>query len=98
MDGKRRRRLCVVTLIDSLSGVGGAELMGRTIAMHLDRSRVRSVLCATRRSEPGRAEELAAQGIEAFELDRRSRVELHSWIPLISFLHRQRVDVLHCHK
>jgi glycosyltransferase involved in cell wall biosynthesis len=72
--------------------------MARTIATHLDRSRIRSVLWATRPSEPGRAEEITAQGIEAFELDRRSRLDLYAWTPLISFLRRERVDILHCHK
>jgi glycosyltransferase involved in cell wall biosynthesis len=98
VDSDRSRRLCVVTLIDSLAGAGGGELMARTIATHLGRSRIRSVLWATRPSQPGRAEEIAAQGIETFELDRGSRLDLSAWIPLISFLRRERVDILHCHK
>ena len=97
-DMKPKRRLCVVSLIETLFHFGGAESMARTIATHLDRSRFRSVLYATRRSVAIRPEVVSAlDGIEAYELDRRSSLDLAAWQPLIAFLRRERVDVLHSH-
>lgn len=92
------RRLRVVALVDTLSPFGGAERLAREISMRLDRGRFEPAFCATRPSPRADAHELAAAGVETIELDRRGTADLNGWLPLISYLRRRRVDVLHAHK
>jgi glycosyltransferase involved in cell wall biosynthesis len=91
------RRLCVVTVIDRLM-TSGAEIVATRVAMGLDRSRFESIICSTRRSDPGDVAMVEAAGARVLSLDRRSRVELWRWRPLLSLLRSGRVDVLHAHK
>jgi glycosyltransferase involved in cell wall biosynthesis len=94
------RKLRVMTLTDRPFEVGGAEALARTIATRLDPARFDRVLCATRhdplnlRVDPA----VAAAGVRVLKLERGSRAAIAAWLPLISFLRDQRVDVLHTHK
>lgn len=96
---RRDRRLRVVTLIDNPDITGGGERMAVTIAMRLDPARFDRILCATR-SVPGATfdRELREAGIRVISLRRHSKAQLWAWWPLVSFLRRERVDILHAHK
>jgi glycosyltransferase involved in cell wall biosynthesis len=96
---RRDRRLRVVTLIDNPDITGGGERMAVTIAMRLDPARFERILCATRTvAGPTFDRELRDAGIRVISLRRRSKAELWAWWPLVSFLRRERVDILHAHK
>lgn len=83
-------------MIDNLTS-GGAELMARTIALGLDPSRFERLIVVTR---PGvwDAEHLAREGVRVVELARRHRGAVWVWAGFVSFLRRERVDILHAHK
>lgn len=97
-------RLKVLTLIDQMVALGGAERMAMDIATRLDPERFESVLCASRFSgvstEPASEEaerKLRAAGIRYFGLGRRSVADVGRWLPLYRMLRRERFDVLHAH-
>jgi len=93
------RKLTVLTLIDRPSLSGGGERLAAQIAMKLDPERYDRILCSTRPAEgPVLDDELAAAGVELLRLDRRSRLDLGSWKPLLDVLRGRPVDVLHAHK
>jgi glycosyltransferase involved in cell wall biosynthesis len=95
----QRRRLRVLTLVDNPDITGGGERMAVTIAMRLDPGRFDRALCATRSVDgPNFDRELREAGVTTFSLDRRSRHALSAWRPLISFLRRQQIDIVHAHK
>jgi glycosyltransferase involved in cell wall biosynthesis len=94
----RTRRLRVLTLIDRPVQEGGGEQLARVIAMRLDPARFDRALCATRPVPEGTLEPIVAAGVEVLSLERGSRTALAAWWPLVSFLHRRRIDVLHTHK
>lgn len=101
-------RVRVVTLVDYLSCVGGAEHLALLIATHLDPERFESILCVSRWPHPVRvgaspsSEQplglLEAAGVRLLGLQRRRKVEPRAWAVLGRFLRRERVDVLHTHK
>jgi glycosyltransferase involved in cell wall biosynthesis len=91
------RRLCVLTMIDSMM-TAGAEILATRIALGLDRTRFESVICSTRPSPSEHVEAARARGVEVLELGRASKVDLWSWAPLVQLLRSGRVDVLHAHK
>ena len=76
------------------------------IAERLDSERFESMVCATRFSDKERERPTVAQAVERLEgagvrflgLERRSRVELWAWRPLVKLLRDERVDVVHAHK
>lgn len=93
------RRLRVLTLVDNPDITGGGERMAVTFAEGLDPARFERFLCATRQvSAPSFGAELEAAGVRVLSLKRRSKWALWAWWPLISFLRREQVDVLHAHK
>jgi glycosyltransferase involved in cell wall biosynthesis len=92
------RKLRVLTLIDRPVEAGGGEQLARSIAMRLDHARFERALCATRPVPGSTLEPILAAGVQVLSLDRRSRVTLTAWWPLIAFLRDQRIDVLHAHK
>jgi glycosyltransferase involved in cell wall biosynthesis len=95
----RQRRLRVLTLVDRPDITGGGERIAVTLAMKLDPARFDRVLCATRSAAgPTFESELRTAGVRTMSLNRRSKFDLYSWWPLISFLRRERVDILHSHK
>jgi glycosyltransferase involved in cell wall biosynthesis len=84
-------------MVDSLM-TSGAEILATQIALGLDQSRFESTLCSTRASSPEHVETARRAGVEVLELDRRSRVDVWRWAPLLRLLRSGRVDVLHAHK
>jgi glycosyltransferase involved in cell wall biosynthesis len=97
-------RVHVVSLLDNLGATGGgAETMARELAVRLDRSRFRSTLCVTRREGDPTPDELSiigdleAQGVRVLSLARRSKLHLAAWRPLVGYLRRENVQVLHGH-
>ena len=91
------RKLRVLTLVDKPTVTGGAERLAAVVAMKLDPARFESVLCASRRTdEPLLDRELEEAGIGVLALDRRSKLDLWAWRPLVSQL-RNGVDIVHAH-
>lgn len=68
------------------------------IALGLDESRFESRLCLTRPSAPELVEAVRASGVEVLELQRESRTDLRSWLPLLRLLRSGEVDIVHAHK
>ena len=90
-------RLTVLTVIDRPM-TAGAETVATRIALGLDGSRFRSILCATRPSSPEHVAAVRAGGVQVLELNRRSRFDIRHWRPLVRLLRSGRVDVVHAHK
>ena len=99
------RRIHVVMLTDVLVG-GGAERLVTEVALALDGDRFERTVCVTRwgavdQQDPAVRQtlaELAAGGVRVLGIARRGKADLLSWRPLVAFLRRHRVDVLHAHK
>jgi len=102
---KLPRRVHVLTLVDHLGTSGGAERLALDIATHLDPSRFRSTLCASRfvtspaptEQERQALDRMREAGTDFFPLGRRRRGEIWSWRRLAAYIRRERVDVLHAH-
>lgn len=94
-----RARLRVLTLINTVSTIGGAERLAANFAFRLDPERFEPIVCTTRRP-PGETfdDELRAAGVRVIALDRGTRADLVAWAPLVSLLRREPVDILHSHK
>jgi glycosyltransferase involved in cell wall biosynthesis len=101
---KKKTRLHVLTLVDSLRA-GGAERLAAQTTAGLDPERFERTICSTR--EPvdkpedyfhGAIAEMTSAGVRVIRLNRRSRLHLAAWAPLVSFMRHRRVDVLHAHK
>jgi glycosyltransferase involved in cell wall biosynthesis len=93
-----RAKLRVLTLIDRPSVQGGAERLASLVTMRLDAGRFERVLCATRRpTQPTLVDELEGAGVRVLSLDRRGKLDLVSWRPLVRLLQEERIDVLHAH-
>lgn len=93
----REDKLTVLTVIDSLM-TAGAETVATRLALGLDDTRFRSILCSTRPSAPEHVAEARAKGVEVLELNRRSRFDVWRWRPLVRLLRSGSVDVVHAHK
>jgi glycosyltransferase involved in cell wall biosynthesis len=92
------KRLRVLMLVDSLLP-GGAERLATTLAVRLDRSRFEPIVCVSRtmtRPSP-LTDDLHDAGVPILPLTRTSRRSLLAWRPLLAFLRRERVDILHSH-
>ena len=102
----RRRRVHVVTLIDTLGIHGGAEAIALGIAERLDPERFQSTLCVSRGPLDGDLgaagiegiAEIEARGVRLFGLGRRGTADVWAWERLLRRLRRDQVDVLHAHK
>jgi glycosyltransferase involved in cell wall biosynthesis len=100
------RAVRVVTMLDSLDPLSGAETLAVEMAIRLDPARFDRVLCLTRWddkfevTEPARSalERLRAAGVRVVGVPRRSRLSFRPWLRLIRFLRSERVDVVHAHK
>jgi glycosyltransferase involved in cell wall biosynthesis len=99
-------RLRVVTLIDGLGSLGGAERLALLIATRLDHERFDSTLCVSRWPPSGgfdpsalqALELLTATGVRFLPLGRSGKLDVWVWGYLERFLRRERVHVLHAHK
>jgi glycosyltransferase involved in cell wall biosynthesis len=93
------RKLRVLTLINTVSKIGGAERLAANLLFRLDSTRFERIVCTTRRP-PGETfdDELRTAGVEIVPLDRGTRLDLAAWAPLISLLRREPVDIVHAHK
>jgi glycosyltransferase involved in cell wall biosynthesis len=96
VDGNRR--LKVLTVTDSLPSIGGAERLAAKLTAGLDPGRFERILCATRPTSGALVEEVVASGVRFVELQRRSRVHVAAWRPLVALLRSERVDVVHAHQ
>src|SRR5580692_7180969 len=99
-------RVRVVTLIDGLGSLGGAERLALLIATRLDPERFDSTLCVSR-WPPARdhdpsvsqaLEQLSAARTRFLPLGRSGKLDVWVWGKLARFLRRERVQVLHAHK
>jgi glycosyltransferase involved in cell wall biosynthesis len=94
----RPRRLKVLTLTDSLAAIGGAERLAAKLTMGLDAGRFERIVCATRPTAGPLVDEVVAAGVRLLELQRRSRLDVGAWRPLIELVRRERIDVIHAHQ
>jgi glycosyltransferase involved in cell wall biosynthesis len=99
-------RIRVVTLIDVVARIGGAEVLAAELIARLDPERFDRTLVVYRRLEPGsrqRAsqdaviEELRAAGVHVLQLEGGSRWDLRSWRPFLALLRGRRIDIVHSH-
>jgi glycosyltransferase involved in cell wall biosynthesis len=97
--GPGEKRLRVLMLVDNLLP-GGAERVAATLAILLDRSRFRPTVCVSRAIEGPSPliDDLGRADVPILPLTRTSRRAIGAWRPLITFLRRERVDILHAHK
>ncbi len=99
------RKRHILLLGAEFSLIGGAERLEMLLTMGLDSSRYRRTLCITRWSSDEEEKENVQSWMSEFResgagflgLKRRSRFDLRSWWALLSFLRRERVDVIHAH-
>lgn len=99
-------RIRVLTLIDRLGPVGGAERLAVQIATGLDPERFESHFCASRHDASQRADEgthraresLDAAGVRFLGVPRETKLDMWKWAALPRYLRRESIDVLHAHK
>jgi len=86
-------------LVDNLLP-GGAERVAATLAIGLDRSRFEPFVCVSRTiaGPSPLIDDLARAEVPILPLTRASRFAIGAWFPLVRFLRRERVDILHAHK
>lgn len=90
-------RIRVVTLVDTLYAAGGAERLAVQITQGLDPERFERTLVATRkRKDAPFVDELEAAGVRVLQLERRGKLDVTAWRPLLAEL--RRTDVVHAHK
>jgi glycosyltransferase involved in cell wall biosynthesis len=95
---RRPAKLTVLTLLDRPSVQGGAERLACLVTMSLDPDRFDRIVCATRLpTQPTLVDELEAAGVEVLSLDRRGKLDLLAWSPLLRLLRDRPVHVLHAH-
>ena len=106
---RRAERPRVVTFVDFLSLVGGAEHLAFLIATRLNPDRFESILCVSRWPPPPSIyapdvsaeqalEQLKDSGVRFLPLGRRRKVDFRALARFERFLRREQVDVLHAHK
>jgi glycosyltransferase involved in cell wall biosynthesis len=91
-------RIRVLYLIDELALTGGAEVIALGLATHLPADRFEVWLCSTRLADPVMRADLAAASVKHVHLDRRTKWDLHRFLPLRGLLRREKIDILHSHK
>lgn len=97
--------LRVVTLVNRIGKEGGAERLALELAAGLARRGHDSTLCVSRRPpeheldahQRDQERQVRDAGGRVLGLTRRSKADLASWRPLVAFLRRERIQVLHAH-
>lgn len=87
-----------ILLLTSVLGIGGAEIVIRDLARHLDRDRFNVSVCCLKALGPtGR--ELAAEGVDISVLPNADpdRVDYFTALQLRRFLRAKQIDVVHSH-
>lgn len=100
------RRSHVLTLLDTIDAVGGAEKLALDLLERLDPERYRRTLFVTRWTQasesanPGRSTiaRMEAAGVDTLGIERGSRFDVRPWGKLIAYLRREQVDLIHAHK
>jgi glycosyltransferase involved in cell wall biosynthesis len=95
----------VVTMLDSIRALGGAETIAVGTAKALDPERFERWLCVTRWDEAwldipqvrALRTELDRSGVRFLGLERGSRASISPWRHLHRLLRTERIDVLHSH-
>jgi glycosyltransferase involved in cell wall biosynthesis len=89
--------ICRVLLLIDRLGRGGAAQVLLNVALALDRTEFSPIVCTTRRLPAyGQDEILRQASVPLIELNRQSRRELSSWVPLWRVL--PTVSILHAHE
>jgi len=99
------RKLRVVVLVDSLLNPGGGERLAVENARLLDPLRFERTLCITRFDPEDRSNEPSASliaglerdGVRVLGLERKGKLSLRAWVPLVRILRSEGIDVLHGH-
>lgn len=90
-------RLRVLALVDTLRP-GGAERFAATVAARLDRRRFKPYMCVSRGAEDSPlVGDVLPDDVPLLDLGRRTRADVWKWARLLTFLRRERIDVLHAH-
>jgi glycosyltransferase involved in cell wall biosynthesis len=100
------RAVRVVTMLDSLEALSGAETLAVEMAIRLDADRFDRTLCVTRWKDSFETEEparsalarLRGAGVRILGIRRRSRLSIRPWLRLVRFLRSEGVDIVHAHK
>lgn len=100
------RKIHVLTLLDTLDDIGGAETLALDLLARLDADRYRRTLFVTRWTErtesvdPGRAtlERMREGGVQVEGIERSSRWDVRPWRSFLRFLRAENVDLIHAHK
>jgi glycosyltransferase involved in cell wall biosynthesis len=95
----------VVTLVGRIGKEGGAERLAVELAAGMARRGLDSTLCVSRWPAEDELDELQRRqerhlrdsGGRLLGLSRRSKLDLAAWRPFVSFLRRERTQVLHAH-
>jgi glycosyltransferase involved in cell wall biosynthesis len=87
----------VLTLIDCMM-TAGAEIFATRIALGLDPGRFESTIVSSRRSAPEHVDAARGRGVNVLELNRRSKLDVLRWAPLVRLIRSGAVDVVHAHK
>ena len=86
-------------MVDALhDGSGGAERFAAALAGALHGERYEVTLCVTRTAGGRAAEELRDAGIRVLALGRRGRADVVAFRPLVRYLRRERIELVHAHK
>lgn len=97
-----KRPLRVLSIVDLIVPLGGAEKLASQIALSLDRDRFEPAICVTRfdpeTSQRAIEDELERSGVKIIRLERRSALQLRPWRTLTEFMREWQPDVVHSHK
>ncbi len=92
-----RRRLRVLSVLDSPTDQGGAERFALGLVSHLPRERFEPWVCSTRFATPEASELLADAGVSHISLRRTGKLDVHRLGGLAMLLKVGRFDVVHAH-
>jgi glycosyltransferase involved in cell wall biosynthesis len=88
----------VLTLVDSVTRVGGGERLAVEIATRLDPAEFQASLCATRTTSEEAVAAARVAGVPVHSLGRTTTISPRAWLRLFRLLRSERFDVLHAHK